>query len=74
MSIILCLIKTLLGKTHWDKNPVKEKEYTISIKTVSLKTLLGKPSGIKPYTREKECSAYYSPSSQHELVLLDLQV
>jgi len=31
MSIdkIMCLAKTLLGKTLWDKNLVKEKEYII---------------------------------------------
>ena len=48
MIIILCLIKTSLGKTQWDKNLVKEKEYTISFKVASLKPFLGKPSGIKP--------------------------
>ena len=47
-NILLCLNKTLLGKTYWDKNPVKEKEYTIIINAASLKTLLGKPSRIKP--------------------------
>jgi len=31
--IRICLIKTLLGKTLWDKNLVKEKEYNILLNT-----------------------------------------
>ena len=60
-EILLCLIKTLLGKTQWDKNPVKEKEYTIVIIVASLKTLPGKPSGTKPWLREKEYNMILSP-------------
>ena len=47
----MCLVKTLLDKIQWEKNLVKEKEYTyitIRIIDVSLKTLQGKPSGTKP--------------------------
>ena len=47
----MCLVKTLLDKTQWEKNLVKEKEYTyliIRIMDASLKTLQGKPSGTKP--------------------------
>ena len=29
MIIKICLIKTLLGKTPWEKTLVKEKEYNI---------------------------------------------
>ena len=57
----MCLIKTLLRKTHWDKNSVKEKEYTIIISVASLKTLPGKPSGTKPWLREKSATWYYLP-------------
>ena len=60
MFMILCLIKTLLRKTHWDKNSVKEKEYTIIINVASLKTLPGKPSGTKPWLRKKEYSMILS--------------
>ena len=70
MSIILCLIKTLLGKTHWDKNLVKEKEYTIFIEPASLKTLPGKPSGTKPRLRKKECSITISPPDDNITLLL----
>ena len=58
---ILCLIKTLLGKTQWDKNLVKEKEYTTYIKATSLKTLPGKPCGTKPWLRKNEYSIMFTP-------------
>ena len=57
----MCLIKTLLRKTHWDINSVKEKEYTIIINVASLKTLPGKPSGTKPWLREKEYNMILNP-------------
>ena len=38
---------------------MKEKEYNILyVLTASLKTLPGKPSGTKPWWREKECRTY----------------
>ena len=46
----MCLVKTLLYKTQWEKNLVKEKEYTyliIRIMDASLKNLQGKPNGTK---------------------------
>ena len=52
----MCLVKTLLGKTLWEKILVKEKEYTyliIRIMDASLKTLQGKPSGTKPYEEKR---------------------
>ena len=58
----MCLIKTLLRKTHWDKNSVKEKEYTIIINVASLKTLPRKPNGTKPWLREKEYNMILSPA------------
>jgi hypothetical protein len=49
-------LKPLLEKTQWEKILVKEKEYNIiCVWTASLKTLPGKPNGIKPWLREKEC-------------------
>ena len=47
----MCLVKTLLDKTQWEKNLVKKKEYTypiIRIMDNSLKILQGKPNGTKP--------------------------
>ena len=47
----MCLVKTLLDKTQWEKNLVKEKEYTyliIRIMDVSLKILEGEPNETKP--------------------------
>ena len=57
----------LLGKTQWDKNLGSNiYNYLLDLvmvdilKTISLKTLSGKPSGIKPDRREKEYSAQMS--------------
>ena len=47
----MCLIKILLDKIRWEKNLVKEKEYTyliIRIMNASLKILQGTPNGTKP--------------------------
>ena len=61
LKFLTISLKTLLRKTHWDKNSVKEKEYTIIISVASLKTLPGKSSGTKPWLREKECNMILSP-------------
>ena len=49
IALTMCLVKTLLAKTLWEKSIVKEKEYIIVITlkyaywtTASLKTLLRK--------------------------------
>ena len=52
----MCLVKALLDKIQWEKNLVKEKEYTyliIRIMNASLKTLQGKPSGTKPCEKQR---------------------
>ena len=52
----MCLVKTLLDKIQWEKNLVKEKEYTyliIRIMDASLKTLQGKSSRLKPCEEKK---------------------
>ena len=52
----MCLVKTLLDKTQWEKNLVKEKEYIyliIRIMNASLKTSQGKHNGTKPYEEKR---------------------
>ena len=52
----MSLVKTLLGKTMWDKNLVKEKEYNIqnlSLNIASLKTLQRKTQWEKNLVKEK---------------------
>ena len=47
----MCLVKALLDKIQWEKNLVKEKEYTyliIRIMDASFKILQGKPNETKP--------------------------
>ena len=63
----MCLVKTLLDKTQWEKNLVKEKEYThltIRITDASLKTLQGKPSGTKP-CEEKRVHRVLTPPNDN---------
>ena len=70
----MCLVKTLLGKTLWEKILVKEKSTHIfwyALFVASLKTLPGKPSRKKPRSREKECNAYYTPLIKHHLISCD---
>ena len=71
----MCLVKTLLEKTQWEKILVKEKEYTyLLIRTICY--LIKKPcqeklSGKKkPRSREKECNAYYTPPIKASLNFL----
>ena len=63
----MCLVKTLLDKTQWEKNLVKEKEYTyliIRIMDASLKTLQGKSSGTK--SREgKRVQRVFTPPNEN---------
>ena len=61
----MCLVKTLLDKTKWEKDLVKEKEYTyliIRIMDASLKTLQGKPSGTKPSEDKRVHRVLTSPN------------
>ena len=68
--IRICLIKTLLGKTLWDKNPVKEKKYNIILNT-QLQPYPENPVG---KTMVKENIVHInSPSLQHQSRSLNWQ-
>ena len=71
MIIRICLIKTLLGKTPWEKTLVKEKEYNILLDYYNclVKNLASKTQWDKTGTKEKKCSISIlsiSPSCKHD--------
>ena len=55
MIIRICLVKTLLGKTLWEKTLVKEKEYNILLDYYNylVKNLASKTQWDKTWTKEK---------------------
>ena len=55
MIIRICLVKTLLGKTLWEKTLVKEKEYNIFLDYCNciVKNFANKTHWDKTWTKEK---------------------
>ena len=71
----MCLVKTLLGKTLWEKILVKEKEYTyLLIRTICclIKNLARKTQWKKTSVKGKRVQrVLYSPWLKHHLISCD---
>ena len=71
----MCLVKTLLGKTLWEKILVKEKEYTyLLIRTICclIKNLARKTQWEKTLVKGKRVQrVLYSPWLKHHLISCD---
>ena len=68
MIIRICLIKTLLGKSLWEKTLVKEKEYNILLDYYNclVKNFASKTHQDKNWTKEKKSAVYpYYHSPPH---------